>query len=210
MARRGLCQGLFLSSGVCGDVGRASERMLATVELGLNHEQQHQELLLMDIKHVFSVNPLRPVYRFGTAALSGPATEPLRWVSVDPAAIVDTPVAVIFAVDRGVVLIVGSKRLQQQAALRDDGILQGCGVKVGLAARGAERTPIPRPVRQRQRATLGDTLFEVGEPGHDLLDVRADAGVVRLERRPIRLRGILSPASEHERTQPRHDRDLAQ
>ena len=33
MARRGLCQGLFLSSGVCGDVGRASERMLATVEL---------------------------------------------------------------------------------------------------------------------------------------------------------------------------------
>jgi len=33
MVRRGLCQGLFLSSGVCGDVGRASERMLATVEL---------------------------------------------------------------------------------------------------------------------------------------------------------------------------------
>ena len=34
----------------------------ALVELGLNHEQQHQELILTDLKHLLSRNPTRPVY----------------------------------------------------------------------------------------------------------------------------------------------------
>ena len=38
-------------------------RLSPLLEIGLNHEQQHQELLVTDIKHVFSCNPLYPVYR---------------------------------------------------------------------------------------------------------------------------------------------------
>ncbi len=40
-----------------------SETVLTLAELGRNHEQQHQELLITDIKHGFWSNPLRPAYQ---------------------------------------------------------------------------------------------------------------------------------------------------
>jgi ergothioneine biosynthesis protein EgtB len=52
------------------------------VELGLQHEQQHQELILTDIKHVLSCNPLRPGYRDRPQPPLS-ETPPLRWQGFD-------------------------------------------------------------------------------------------------------------------------------
>jgi ergothioneine biosynthesis protein EgtB len=59
----------------------ALAKLAPTINLGFHHEQQHQELLLMDIKHVLSLNPLQPVYA-GRAAAPGHAG-PLGWMEYD-------------------------------------------------------------------------------------------------------------------------------
>lgn len=46
----------------------AFEQVRSTLILGLHHEQQHQELILTDIKHALACNPSRPVYRERSAA----------------------------------------------------------------------------------------------------------------------------------------------
>jgi len=51
----------------------------AVVELGLNHEQQHQELMLTDIKHVLSCNPLDPVYRADDRRTTARSSDSLDW-----------------------------------------------------------------------------------------------------------------------------------
>ena len=52
------------------------------ITLGLHHEQQHQELILMDIKHAFSCSPLEPIFRTRTIVAAGVASA-LGWVSFD-------------------------------------------------------------------------------------------------------------------------------
>ena len=59
--------------------GALDPARLAIVELGLNHEQQHQELILTDLKHGLSKNVLRPVYREGTPIPAQPRA--VRWLS---------------------------------------------------------------------------------------------------------------------------------
>jgi ergothioneine biosynthesis protein EgtB len=58
--------------------GQARAELTDIVVLGLNHEQQHQELLLTDLKHAWAANPLHPVYH---AALPEAGAQPTsRWV----------------------------------------------------------------------------------------------------------------------------------
>ena len=62
-------------------LGRDDDPELAAlVELGLQHEQQHQELLLTDIKHAFWCNPIKPAYRAPIASLADAEAVPLRYV----------------------------------------------------------------------------------------------------------------------------------
>lgn len=55
---------------------------LDVIEIGLNHEQQHQELILTDIKHAFSCNPLAPAVMEG-ALPAAAELEPSGWVTFD-------------------------------------------------------------------------------------------------------------------------------
>jgi len=52
------------------------------ITLGLHHEQQHQELMITDLKHMFSENPLLPAYITTAPQQTGDAP-PLTWISFD-------------------------------------------------------------------------------------------------------------------------------
>jgi ergothioneine biosynthesis protein EgtB len=72
-------------------VDAATERLLADapgadaarlIELGCHHEQQHQELILTDIKHVLGLNPLAPPYAPAAPASPHAVAPDLGWVSI--------------------------------------------------------------------------------------------------------------------------------
>jgi ergothioneine biosynthesis protein EgtB len=48
------------------------------IQLGLHHEQQHQELILTDTKHIFSCNPIKPIYQNQQRISTGPLPA-LQW-----------------------------------------------------------------------------------------------------------------------------------
>lgn len=65
--------------------GRYNAEQLAMLSLGLAHEQQHQELMLTDLLHLFALNPLRPVVRplASPATSAGQSVEPHAWSSFE-------------------------------------------------------------------------------------------------------------------------------
>lgn len=71
------------------------------VRLGLAHEQQHQELLLTDILHLFSQNPTNPAYRScsDTSSIQSTEIESLHWIGVDGGLVTVGAADEVFAFD---------------------------------------------------------------------------------------------------------------
>jgi ergothioneine biosynthesis protein EgtB len=63
--------------------GDLDKTLAAIVEMGLHHEQQHQELMLTDIKHAFSCNPMLPAYRRDKGPVLSAVPLPMNWVAFE-------------------------------------------------------------------------------------------------------------------------------
>ncbi|MAN62952.1 MAG: hypothetical protein CMI60_13515 [Parvibaculum sp.] len=64
--------------------GKLSSELAKLIELGLHHEQQHQELLLTDILHLFAQNPLRPAFAPAVPLeMKQQASDAADWVSFE-------------------------------------------------------------------------------------------------------------------------------
>jgi ergothioneine biosynthesis protein EgtB len=58
-------------------------RAAELIELGINHEQQHQELLLTDILSLFGAEPLKPAYAEASTGVATRDAAPVKWASFD-------------------------------------------------------------------------------------------------------------------------------
>lgn len=115
------------------------------VALGLQHEQQHQELLVTDILHAFSCNPLLPAYR----AASGPSlrlassSSPMRWLE-QPGGVVRIGSAPVAQEDGGIDFAFDNETPRHDALLRPYAIgdrLVDCGDYLRFIEDGGYRRP---------------------------------------------------------------------
>src|SRR6185312_9820898 len=63
--------------------GAPPPEIVSVLELGFNHEQQHQELIVTDIKYTLAQNPLRPTYRAEAAVEVAIDPGPMEWREFD-------------------------------------------------------------------------------------------------------------------------------
>jgi ergothioneine biosynthesis protein EgtB len=75
-------------TGLLQDTSRLPAELAPVITLGLHHEQQHQELIVTDLKHALSSNPLQPVYREREEGAPdgkpAAAVQPVRWLAFEP------------------------------------------------------------------------------------------------------------------------------
>ena len=137
-----------VDQGVLGLLARAPEERLAALlpvlELGLAHEEQHQELLLTDILHAFSQNPTLPAYRSGApdskpprAQVVAPEAAPLRFVPFEGGLVeIGTAPTAGFAFDNE-----GPRHRAFVAPFELGSRLATCGELRGFIEAGGYRTP---------------------------------------------------------------------
>ncbi|PYZ97026.1 hypothetical protein CR205_13865 [Alteribacter lacisalsi] len=62
------------------DPENLTDEILSLLEIGLQHEQQHQELLITDVKYNFSINPLHPVFHPKPLSPVETSAPPMKWL----------------------------------------------------------------------------------------------------------------------------------